>query len=106
MYNSIDIIFEEQDNNCVCLYYSQIIPCENKADNLFDNISVHLYTNKPPGFSDDNTTYGKWNTQSRNISIPDQPSDQLKTDLLPFQKKVPPSDYKKFMKQKSLVITH
>ena len=38
--------------------------------------------------------------------MPDQPSNKVKTDLLPLQKEVPPSDYNKLnRKRKSLVIT-
>ena len=57
--NSIDIIFEVKEDNCVGLYDSQITLCENKAEDLFDDISVHLSTNNPPDISDDTTTDGK-----------------------------------------------
>ena len=78
---------------------------ENIVENLFDSINLHLPTTTSPAISDDDTTDGNHTTQSHNISIPDQLSVKVKTDLLPLQNKVPPNEYNKVnRKLKSLFI--
>ena len=105
MDNSIAIIFEEQDDNCVGLYDSQTTSREKIVENLFEKIRINLPTTTSPAISDDDTTYGSHTTQPSNISIPDQPSVKVKTYLLPLQNKLPPNDYNKVnRKSKSLFI--
>ena len=52
------IAFEEKCDNCVHVYESKVTPCDNIAEDLFDDISVHLHTNNPPVINDNTTIDG------------------------------------------------
>ena len=52
------IAFEEKCDNCVHVYESKVTTCDNIAEDLFDDISVHIHTNNPPVINDNTTIDG------------------------------------------------